>query len=69
MQEHAPGWHDAGPTGGKEECLAYIERARADLRPPSLRRQMDEAARAGVVLELLSSTGRPARAQSGLEAS
>jgi MbtH protein len=43
-RENAPGWRDAGPSGSKAECLAYIERVWTDMRPLSLRRQMDEAA-------------------------
>ena len=38
-----PGWHDAGPTGTKEDCLAYIERVWTDMRPLSLRKKMAEA--------------------------
>lgn len=41
-RENAPGWHDAGPTGTREECLAYIERVWTDMRPLSLRRRMDQ---------------------------
>ena len=44
-RENAPGWRDSGPSGSKAECLAYIERVWTDMRPLSLRRQMDEAAR------------------------
>ena len=43
-RENAPGWRDAGPSGSKAECLAYIERVWTDMRPLSLRRQMDETA-------------------------
>lgn len=43
-RENAPGWRDAGLSGKKAECLAYIERVWTDMRPLSLRRQMDEAA-------------------------
>lgn len=39
---NAPGWQDAGPTGTREECLAYIERVWTDMRPLSLRRRMDQ---------------------------
>jgi MbtH protein len=42
-RENAPGWHDAGQTGTKAECLAYIERVWTDMRPLSLRRRMDQA--------------------------
>ncbi len=37
-----PGWRDAGKEGPKEECLAYIEEVWTDMRPLSLRKQMDE---------------------------
>ncbi len=43
-RDNAPGWRDAGPSGSKAECLAYIERVWTDMRPLSLRRRMDEAA-------------------------
>ncbi len=43
-RENAPGWRDAGQTGTKAECLAYIERVWTDMRPLSLRRRMDQAA-------------------------
>jgi len=35
------GWQDAGRAGTKEECLAYIKEVWMDMRPLSLRRQMD----------------------------
>jgi MbtH protein len=44
-RENAPGWRDAGPSGSKAECLAYIDQTWTDMRPLSLRRHMDEAAR------------------------
>ena len=31
------GWKDAGIQGRKEECLKYIQRAWAEMRPLSLR--------------------------------
>lgn len=34
------GWHDAGVTGPKEECLAHIEEVWTDLRPRSVREEM-----------------------------
>jgi MbtH protein len=43
-RENAPGWSDAGPSGTRAECLAYIEEVWTDMRPLSLRRRMDEAA-------------------------
>jgi MbtH protein len=37
----APGlWREVGPTGTKEECLAYIEEVWTDMRPLSLRKAM-----------------------------
>jgi MbtH protein len=41
------GWRDAGKEGTKSECLAYIEQVWTDMRPLSLRKQMDEAAAKG----------------------
>lgn len=35
------GWKDAGKSGSKAECLAYIEEVWTDMRPLSLRRQME----------------------------
>lgn len=37
------GWRDAGKTGPKAECLAYIKEVWTDMRPLSLRQQMDKA--------------------------
>ena len=36
------GWRDAGKTGTKAECLAYIEEVWTDMRPLSLRKKMQE---------------------------
>ena len=36
------GWTDAGKTGSKAECLAYIADAWTDVRPLSLRKKMEE---------------------------
>ncbi len=44
-REQAPGWRDAGKSGTKEECLAHIKEVWTDMRPLSLRRSMDGAAR------------------------
>ena len=44
-RENALGWTDAGKTGRKAECLAWIKEAWTDMRPLSLRKRMDEAAR------------------------
>ena len=35
------GWQDAGRQGAKEECLAFIKEVWTDMRPLSLRKQMD----------------------------
>ncbi|HEU4507243.1 MAG TPA: MbtH family protein [Pyrinomonadaceae bacterium] len=46
-RENALGWNDAGKTGTKAECLAYIKEIWTDMRPLSLRKKMEEnAARA-----------------------
>jgi MbtH protein len=44
-RENPLGWHDAGKSGGKSECLAYIKEVWTDMRPLSLRKQMEELAR------------------------
>ena len=36
------GWNDAGKSGTKEECLAYIKQVWTDMRPLSLRKKMQE---------------------------
>lgn len=41
-RENPLGWRDAGKTGSKQECLAYIEEVWTDMRPLSLRRKMDQ---------------------------
>jgi uncharacterized protein YbdZ (MbtH family) len=38
------GWRAVGKTGGKSECLAHIEQVWTDMRPRSLRGQMERAA-------------------------
>lgn len=40
-RENPPGWRDAGKSGTKEECLAYIKEVWTDMRPLSLRKQME----------------------------
>lgn len=40
-RENALGWHDAGKSGSREECLAYIKAVWVDMRPLSLRKKMD----------------------------
>lgn len=43
-RENAPGWRDAGKSGSKTECLDYIKKVWADMRPLSLRKKMEEPA-------------------------
>lgn len=42
---NALGWTDAGKSGSKAECLAYIKEVWTDMRPLSLKKKMEEAAR------------------------
>jgi MbtH protein len=44
-RENALGWKDAGKSGTKEECLAYIKEVWTDMRPLGLRTKMEAAAR------------------------
>lgn len=44
-RENPLGWKDAGKSGLKDECLAYIKEVWTDMRPLSLRKQMEESAR------------------------
>lgn len=37
------GWTDGGKSGTKAACLDYIEEVWTDMRPLSLRKQMEEA--------------------------
>jgi MbtH protein len=39
-RDNALGWKDAGRSGSKDECLAYVRELWTDMRPLSLRRQM-----------------------------
>jgi MbtH protein len=36
------GWTDAGKTGPKAECLAYVKEVWTDMRPKNLRLKMDQ---------------------------
>ncbi|MEP6914051.1 MAG: MbtH family protein [Acidobacteriota bacterium] len=45
-RENALGWKDAGKSGPKAECLAYIKEVWTDMRPRSLREKMAEADKA-----------------------
>jgi MbtH protein len=44
-RENPLGWKDAGKSGPKAECLAYVEEVWTDMRPLSLRKHMEEMAR------------------------
>jgi uncharacterized protein YbdZ (MbtH family) len=37
------GWKHVGPTGRKQECLAYIKEVWTDMRPLSLKKKMEES--------------------------
>ena len=37
-RSNAPGWSDAGKTGTKDECVAWIKENWTDMRPASLRK-------------------------------
>ncbi|WP_394849411.1 MbtH family NRPS accessory protein [Pendulispora brunnea] len=43
------GWREAGKTGLKSECLAFIEEVWTDMRPLSLRRKMEQDAKVSQV--------------------
>jgi len=42
-RENPLGWRDIGKSGLKPECLAYIKEIWTDMRPLSLRKQMEAA--------------------------
>ena len=46
-RENPLGWRDAGKSGQKAECLAYINEVWTDMRPLSLRKQMEAMAESG----------------------
>jgi MbtH protein len=43
-RENPLGWNDVGKSGTKQECLEYIREVWTDMRPLSLRKQMEEDA-------------------------
>jgi MbtH protein len=49
-REIPAGWRATGPSGPKPECLAYIAENWTDMRPLSLRRQMEADAMAAGAL-------------------
>jgi uncharacterized protein YbdZ (MbtH family) len=44
-RENPLGWRDAGKSGTKAECLEFITQVWTDMRPLSLRNEMEDAAR------------------------
>jgi MbtH protein len=40
-REPPAGWRTVGPTGTEAECTAYIDQVWTDMRPASLRREME----------------------------
>ncbi len=43
-RDNPNGWHDVGVSGEKQICLEHIDRVWTDMRPLSLRREMDDDA-------------------------
>ena len=43
-RENPRGWNDAGKSGAREECLAYIKEVWTDMRPLSIRQHMEQIA-------------------------
>lgn len=41
-RELPAGWREAGKTGSRTECLEYIKEVWTDMRPLSLRKQMEQ---------------------------
>jgi MbtH protein len=44
-RENPAGWKDGGRSGSKAECLAYVKEVWTDMRPLTLRTNMDKQAR------------------------
>jgi MbtH protein len=42
-REIPAGWRAVGKSGTKDECVAYIDEVWTDMRPLSLRRQMEQS--------------------------
>ena len=42
-REIPAGWRAVGKSGTKDECVAYVEEVWTDMRPLSLRRQMEQS--------------------------
>jgi MbtH protein len=45
FKEIPAGWKQVGPTGSKQECLAYVDANWTDMRPRSLREAKEAASR------------------------
>ena len=43
-RELPKGWREAGKSGSKAECLAYVKEVWTDMRPLSLRKKMEVGA-------------------------
>ena len=41
-KDNPHGWRDAGKSGSKAECLAYIKEVWTDMRPLNLRKKIEE---------------------------
>jgi MbtH protein len=41
-RENAIGWKDAGKSGTKAECLAHVKEVWTDMRPVTLRKDMQD---------------------------
>ncbi len=41
-RENPIGWRDAGRSGTKDECMDHIKEVWTDMRPASLRMEMDD---------------------------
>ena len=46
-QNTPDGWHETGTSGTKQECLEHIDRVWTDMRPLSLRREMEAVGERG----------------------
>ena len=44
-RENPLGWREVGKSGEKAECLAYIKEVWTDMRPLSLRKQLEKQER------------------------
>ena len=43
QKEIPAGWKEVGKAGPKEQCLAHIKEVWTDMRPLSLRKQMEDS--------------------------